>query len=106
MKRRDASFRASSTIPRSTFPNSPKFSNPKITMMTSGKKNVQNMAARSRDHILIDHHVRYTAGFASILKLPKRPAGQIEENILQRGQPHFLLPVEPSRDQLVDQRCR
>ena len=71
----DASLSARSTIPRSTVRKEPKSRRPKTEINTSGKKNVQKIACRSRNQIRIEALVRLIVGLVCNKRLNiTRPA--------------------------------
>src|SRR5439155_4362827 len=78
--------RSANPIDRSLLP--PVKIDPNSNTKISGKASVQKRAARSRVKLLMLATVRRSSGRIGRSSVPQRPAGEVEEDVLEGGPPH------------------
>src|SRR5919204_4990409 len=114
MNRALASVSASSTIPSSISVLPSKLRTPKMSMISNGRKRLKKTAARLRRNILAlamksaqSMTRRMPNGRIGLfLVLAQVVTGEIDENVLEVGQPLDALLSEATTDELVDERLR
>ena len=84
-----------------------KFRTPKISMMMSGRKRLKKTAARLRMNIfaLATKRAQRTPKAHRSVLLPQVVPGEVDEDVLQVGEPLDAAFVKPRPSERVDQAC-